>query len=120
MLAIISAQLVNNKIHVVALLFLLLYVHGKQLRSCLGVELVIYRTAIGLFHGATHRSLNLLRSVFNFRLQFQSASAAFVLYFPALFLRKTKDEFTFYRIVLLLMCMDVHSNPGPSTSVTHT
>ena len=84
----------------------------------MGVEIVIYRTAIGLFHAATHRSFYLPRSVFDFRLQLQSAFAAFVLLFSCSFLKK--DEFIFYRIVLLLMCMDVHPNPGPSTSETHT
>ena len=30
------------------------------------------------------------------------------------------DQFKFYKLILLLMCMDIHSNPGPNSDGIHS
>ena len=30
------------------------------------------------------------------------------------------DQFKFYRLILLLMCMDIHTNPGPEPNEIHS
>ena len=78
----------------------------------MGVELAIYRAAVGLFYTITHTRLNLPRSCWNLRLLIQSAKTSVVLLFLRCFIKN--DPFTLYRLILLLIAMDIELNPGPS------
>ena len=33
---------------------------------------------------------------------------------------KRNDQFKFYRLIILLMCMDIHKNPGPTSNEIHS
>ena len=78
----------------------------------MGVELAIYRAAVGLFYTITYTRLNLPRSCWNLRLLIQSAKTSLVLLFLRCFIKN--DPFTLYRLILLLIAMDIELNPGLS------
>ena len=78
----------------------------------MGNDITQYRAAIGSFYSRTHRSLSIFRSHFSIHLNI----ICFILLLYLLLLRcfVNNDDFMLYRIVLLLLCMDVHVNPGPT------
>ena len=87
----------------------------------MGVDITTYRAAIGVFYSATHRSLSLpnLAMRFNFTFKLCCALSTFALLALGNFLKH--DKFTFYKIILLVICMDIHPNPGPNnTDTIHT
>ena len=87
----------------------------------MGVDITTYRAAIGVFYSATHRSLSLpkLKIRFNFSFKLCCALSTFALLALGGFLKH--DKFTFYKIILLMICMDIHPNPGPNnTNTIHT
>ena len=87
----------------------------------MGVDITAYRAAIGVFYATTHRTVSIPKSSmnFNFRFQFHCALSTFALLAPGCFLKN--DKFTFYKIILLMICMDKHPNPGPNnTDTVHT
>ena len=73
----------------------------------MGVDITTYRAAIGVFYSATHRSLSLpkLTMRFNFSLKLCCALSTFALLALGGFLKH--DKFTFYKIILLMICMEV-------------
>lgn len=80
----------------------------------MGNTLENYRAAIGAFYSVTHKlicSKNPGLNV-NARHHLYCIIKIFCLLSMASFVRN--DQFKFYRLVLLLICMDVHTNPGPS------
>ena len=87
----------------------------------MGVDIASYRAAIGGFYAVTHRSHRLPTSFTNFNIcfQFHCAFSTFALLALGCFLKN--DNFTFYKIILLMICMDIHPNPGPNNADTvHT
>ena len=87
----------------------------------MGVDITTYRAAIGIFYSATHGSLSLPKYAirFNFTFKLCCALSTFVLLALGGFLKH--DKFTFYKIILLMICMDIHPNPGPNNIDTiHT
>ena len=89
----------------------------------MGVDITTYMAAIGVFYSATHiyRSLSLpkLTIRFNFTFKLCCALSTFALLALGGFLKH--DKFTFYKIILLMICMDIHPNPGPNnTDTIHT
>ena len=87
----------------------------------MGVDITTYRAAFGVFCSATHRSLSLpkLTIRFNFSFKLCCALSTFALLALGGFLKH--DKFTFYKIILLMICMDIHQNPGPNnTNTIHT
>lgn len=80
----------------------------------MGVDLTLYRAAIGSFYANTHRRLNLPGSYFNIKFHMACAFATFALLFVRCFIKN--DTYTAYRLILLLICMDVHPHPGPNTT----
>ena len=77
----------------------------------MGVDLVAYRAAIGIFYSVTHRRMSLRKSALNLLVSVYSVFTIFVLLFVRNFVKN--DDFTLYRIIILLACMDVELNPGP-------
>ena len=79
-----------------------------------------YRAAIGALYSVTHklicRGIPLLNS--NIRFLMYCVINIFCLLGFSSFVRN--DQFKFYRLILLLMCMDIHSNPGPESNKIHS
>ena len=80
----------------------------------MGVDLVAYRAAIGIFYSVTRRRLSLRKAALNRLVSVHSVFSIFILLFFRNFVKN--DDFTLYRIILLLACMDVELNPGPSSA----
>lgn len=80
----------------------------------MGVDLNSYRAAVGIFYLITHRRLRLPESCWNLPLCIYCLITCLVLLFVRGFIKN--DEFVHYRMILLLMAMDIELNPGPSTS----
>ena len=77
----------------------------------MGVDLVAYRAAIGIFYSVTHRRMSLRKAALNLLVSVYSVFTIFVLLFVRNFVKN--DDFTLYRIIILLACMDVELNPCP-------
>ena len=84
----------------------------------MGIDLIIYRATIGSFYANTHRRLNLPKSYFNIKFHTACAFATFALLFVRCFIKN--DTYTVYRLILLLICMDVHPHPGPIITDIHS
>ena len=80
----------------------------------MGIDIISYRAAIGNFYAVTHRRLSL--RVFNINMSFQIYCAFYTFWLLGLLSYLKNDEFSLYRLILLIMCMDIHSNPGPSST----
>ena len=80
----------------------------------MGIEVTQYRAAIVVFHIITHRMINFPKLFINFRLQVHCAFAAFAFLTLCCFFKN--DRYMTYKLTSLLMCMDVHPNPGPTPS----
>ena len=80
----------------------------------MGVDLSVYRAAIGIFYLTTHRTVNQPNTFLNLSFKLHCTLAAFALLFARCFIKN--DSFTAYRLILLLICMDIHPNPGPASS----
>lgn len=72
----------------------------------MGVDICRYRAAIGTFYAITHKLLNLPKCSINLRFHAYCALVAFSLLFTTRCFIKN-DDFAFYRIILLFICMDV-------------
>lgn len=81
----------------------------------MGVDIKCYRAVIGAFHIVTHRFLNLPKPFIRLLFHIYCAIAALALLFLTRSFVKN-DEFAFYRLILLLICMDIQPNPGPYNS----
>ena len=81
-------------------------------------SLEAYRAAIGTSHLTTHRLISLSVSKFNIRYSIYCVVSIWCLLGLKCFVEN--DKFALYRVLLLLMCMDVHLNPGPSPIETET
>ena len=81
----------------------------------MGVDIVCYRAAIGTFHIVTHSFFNLPKPFIRLLFHIYCAIVALALLFLTRSFVKN-DEFAFYRLILLLICMDVQPNPGPYNS----
>ena len=84
----------------------------------MGIDLTIYRAAIGSFYANTHRRLNLPKSYFNIKFHTACVFATFALLFVRYFIKN--DTYTAYRLILLLICMDVHLHPGRTITDIHS
>ena len=80
----------------------------------MGVDLSVYRAAIGIFYVTTHRTVNRPKMFLNLNFILYCTLAAFALLFVRCFIKN--DWFTAYRLILLLICMDIHPNLGPASS----
>ena len=87
----------------------------------MGVDITAYRAAIGIFYAATHISWRLLIISLNYILLLQLLCALSSFVFLALRCLTKIDQFAFYKIFLLMICMDINPNPGPNdTNSSHT
>ena len=77
----------------------------------MGVDFVAYRAAIGISYSVTHRRMSLRKAALNLLVSVYSVFTIFVLLFVRNFLKN--DDFTLYRIKILLACIDVELNPDP-------
>lgn len=73
-----------------------------------------YRAAIGAFYSVTHKFLGRRSQGFNINAMFYAYCTlnVFCLLSMASFVKN--DAFKFYRFLILLICMDIHENPGPA------
>ena len=76
----------------------------------MGVDLVAYRAAIGIFYSVTHRRMFLRKAALNLLVSVYSVNTIFILLFVRNFAKN--EDFTLYRIIILLAGMDVELNPG--------
>lgn len=77
----------------------------------MGNTIETYRAAIGTFYAVTHRQMN--RPVLKLNIVFHLYCTLNIFCLLSLTSFVQNDQYKFYRLILLLMCMDVHSNPGP-------
>ena len=85
------------------------------------VDITAYRTAIGVFDAATHISWRIPIISLNYILRMQLLCGLSSFVFLALRCLNKNEQFAFYRIILLMICMDIHPNPGPNdTNSAHT
>lgn len=84
----------------------------------MGVDIETYRAAIGIFYTSSHKSLKLPMKVINFNLRFHFYCTLGIFAMLLLGCYLKNDKFTFYKIILLMICMDVHPNPGPNSTST--
>ena len=82
----------------------------------MGNVLEAYRAAIGTFHLTTHRLISLSVPKLNIRFSIHRAVSIWGLLGLKCFVKN--DKFALYRVLLLLMCMDVHPNQGLSPTET--
>ena len=89
------------------------------IKNCLvGNDLVQYRAAIGAFYAVTHKLIR--ASEFKLNLLFQLYCAINICCILSLRCVIKNDEFTLYRIILLIICMDIHLNPGPASDTINS
>ena len=72
----------------------------------MGIDIISYQAAIGNFY-----------AVFKINMSFQIYCAFYTFWLLGLLRYLKNDEFSWYRMILLIMCMDIHSNPGPFTDI---
>ena len=85
----------------------------------MGVDLVIYWAAIEAVYVIAHSFVNQTKMHFNSKFNLLCTVATLALLFTRCFTHKKKEEndtFTAYRLILLLMYMDIHSNRDPHMS----
>ena len=58
--------------------------------------------------------------MFKINMSFQIDCASYTFWLLGLLSYLKNDEFSLYRLILLIMCMDIHSNPGPSSTDINT
>ena len=73
-----------------------------------------HRAAIGLFYIVTHATIIFSAGEFKWNLLFHVFCILLILSFLGLVTYVEKDEYAFYRFILLLICMDIETNPGPN------
>ena len=89
------------------------------IKDCLvGNDLVQYRAAIGAFYAVTHKLIR--ASEFKLNLLFQLYCAINICCILSLRCVIKNDEFTLYRLILLIICMDIHLNPGPASDTINS
>lgn len=84
----------------------------------MGNDLVQYRAAIGAFYAVTHRLIR--ASELKFNLLFQLYCAINICCILSLRCFIKNDEFTLYRLILLIISMDIHLNPGPASDTINS
>ena len=77
----------------------------------MGVDFLVYRAAIEIFYVTTHRTVHQPIRFLNLIFKLYCTLALLV---ARCFIKN--DSFTAYRLILLLICIDIHSNPGPASS----
>ena len=74
-----------------------------------------YRAAIGTFYSVTHRFLGRKSTCFNFNVRRYIYFTFNVLCLLSMACFVKNDKFRFYRLLILLICMDIEENPGPES-----
>ena len=89
------------------------------IKDCLvGNDLLQYRAAIGAFYAVTHKLIR--ASEFKLNLLFLLYCAINICCILSLRCVIKNDEFTLYRLILLIICMDIHLNPGPASDTINS
>ena len=79
----------------------------------MGTDIETYRAAVGAFYLITHRRIVLPKHIgTNLRLSAYCTMTLFILLFLRNFV--INDEYSVYKVILLLACMDIEMNPGPN------
>ena len=79
----------------------------------MGTDIQTYRAAVGAFYLITHRRIALPKHIgTNLRLSAYCTMTLFILLFLRNFV--INDEYSVYKVILLLACMDIEMNPGPT------
>ena len=78
----------------------------------MGNTIESYRAAIGSFYSVTHRLICPRAPRLNLNLLFNMYCSVTIFCLLGLSSLVKNDQFKFYKLILLLMCMDIHSNPG--------
>ena len=74
--------------------------------------------AIGAFYAVTHKLIR--ASELKFNLLFQLYCAINICCILSLRCVIKNDEFNLYRLILLIICMDIHLNPGPASDTINS
>lgn len=85
----------------------------------MGNTLECYRAAIGYFYSVTHKLICQGKPLLNLNLRYNMYCWVNIFGLLGLSSFVRNDQFKFYRLILLLMCMDIHSNPGPEQNEIH-
>ena len=83
----------------------------------MGTDIEAYRAAVGTFYSITHRRVGFPKcKVTDFRLIAYCTITLFILLFLRNFVNN--DKYFAYKVIILLACMDIETNPGPTTCTT--
>lgn len=84
----------------------------------MGIDINYYRAAVGAFYAVTHSRSNLV--VFNLNIPFYINCVLITFCLLGCISIMKNDEFSQYKLILLIICMDVHLNPGPSSIINNS
>ena len=100
---------------------LLLLKHNSRLKNPLanGYALESYRAAIGAFYAVTHKLVGRRTPVSNVNILFNMYCVLNIFWLLSIASFIRNDQFKFYIFIILLICMDIHTNPGPTLNDKH-
>ena len=81
----------------------------------MGNTIESYRAAIGSFYSVTHRLICRRAPRLKLNLLFNMYCSVNIFCLLGLSSLVKNDQFKFYKLILLMMCMDIHSNSGPDS-----
>ena len=79
-----------------------------------------YRAAIGAFYAVTHKLICRRTPVLNINIRNNIYCTLNIFWLLSMASSIRNDQFKFYRLIILLMCMDIHKNPGPTSNEIHS
>ena len=86
----------------------------------MGNALESYRAAIGAFYAVTHKLVGRRTPVSNVNILFNLYCVLNIFWLLSIASFIRNDQFKFYKFILLLICMDIHTNPGPTLNDKHS
>ena len=86
----------------------------------MGNTIESYRAAIGSFYSVTDRLICRRAPRLKLNLLFNKYCSVNIFCLLGLSSLVKNDQFKFYKLILLLMCVDIHSNPGQDADGIHS
>ena len=86
----------------------------------MGNALESYRAAIGAFYAVTHKLVGRRTPVSNVNILFNLYCVLNIFWLLSIASFIRNDQFKFYKFIILLICMDIHTNPGPTLNDKHS
>lgn len=93
---------------------------GTFSSSLMGNAVESYRAAIGAFYAVTHKLVGQRTPTLNVNILFNLYCVLNIFWLLSIASCIRNDQFKFYKLIILLICMDIHTNPGPTTNDIHS